>query len=143
LNLKFPESAQELALFNAKIADSKQAENVIIMDMSHIEEAPCDFFVICGCESEPQMKAIADEIKSRCREFGIEKPRSEGLEAREWILVDYFDVVVHIMHKKARDFFKLEKLWADAEFYILNEDGEAEPYDRANLKKLYSEQPTV
>jgi ribosome-associated protein len=141
--LNYPESAKELAEFNAKIADSKHADCVLVMDLSHIEEAPCDYFVVCSSDSEPQMKAIVDTINQKCREFEMEKPRSEGLDAKEWVLVDFFDVVVHIMHKSAREFYKLEKLWADAKFYYLSGEGNFEPYDTANLKKLYSEQTTV
>ncbi len=138
--MNYPESAKELAQFNAKIADDKLAKGILVLDMSAIEEAPCDYFVIASAESEPQLKAIAYEINRRCREFDMKKPRIEGIDGGEWALLDYFDVVVHLMMKQARSFYKLEKLWADAKFYEIDDQGELKPYDISDLKNLYSEQ---
>ena len=70
-----------------------------------------DFFVICSGDSEPQVKAIADNIRRRTPH----KPRHlEGYENLNWVLLDYFDVVVHVFRKDDRDYYNIEKLWADA-----------------------------
>jgi len=75
-----------------------------------------DFFVICTADANTQVKAIADEIDKKLRKDGIKCYHKEGYNSLNWVLLDYFDVVVHIFKKEAREFYKLEKLWGDAVF---------------------------
>lgn len=128
LKLGKPRTSKGLATFNAKIAEDKLAENIYILELTEIETAPADYFVICTCNSDVQVESVTNSILRACKEVGLIKPNTEGMESKEWVLIDYFDVVVHVMLPQSRDFFKLEKLWADAKFYELAESGK--------LKKL-------
>jgi ribosome-associated protein len=74
-----------------------------------------DFFVICSANSEPQLKAIANEIETRLKEHHAVRPTAiDGFPASQWIVLDYLEVVVHIFHRDKRGFYSLEDLWGDA-----------------------------
>jgi ribosome-associated protein len=74
-----------------------------------------DFFVICSATSEPQLKAIANEIQTRLKEdHGVRAVAMDGFPASQWIVLDYLQVVVHIFHRDKRAFYSLEDLWGDA-----------------------------
>jgi ribosome-associated protein len=74
-----------------------------------------DFFVICSAASEPQLKAIANEIETRLREDHAIRPVAiDGFPASQWIVLDYLQVVVHVFHRDKREFYSLEDLWSDA-----------------------------
>jgi ribosome-associated protein len=135
------DKAKDLALMTANLADDKLAKDVLVLDLSKIEIAPADFFVICSCDSEAQVSAIANHIDRTCKTNHIPKPRTEGLEAQEWVLMDFFDVVVHIMLEKSRKFYNLEKLWGDADFYTLNEEGLPIDYDKTGISNILGENP--
>lgn len=126
--LKTPKNSKSLSLFCAKLAAEKLAENIIILDLTDIETAPTDFFVICSCTSEPQLRAVTENIMEKSKKANLERPRTEGELGAEWVLIDYFDVVVHIMLAEIRSFYNIEKLWADAVFYKFN-------YETARLNK--------
>jgi ribosome-associated protein len=92
------------------LALEKKAIELVAMDVRGLSSVT-DFFVICSGDSEPQVKAIADNI----RRSTPHKPRHlEGYENLNWVLLDYFDVVVHVFRKDDRDYYNIEKLWADA-----------------------------
>lgn len=114
-----PRSAKGTALFAAQIAEEKIANDIVVADLTEIEFSPTDYFVFCSCDSDSQMRAIVDEIRNKCTEFDMQKPKVEGLENSYWIIVDFFDVVLHIMHKDARNFYQIEKIWGDAAFYTI------------------------
>ena len=93
----------------------KKGHDIVSIDLREIHNAVCDFFVICHGDSDRQVSAIANAVEDETREQLGEKPwHREGLENSEWVLLDYVSVVVHIFHKDAREFYSLEKLWADA-----------------------------
>jgi len=74
-----------------------------------------DFFVICSATSEPQLKAIANEIETRLKEgHAIRAVAIDGFPASQWMVLDYLQVVVHIFHREKRAFYSLEDLWGDA-----------------------------
>ena len=74
-----------------------------------------DFFVICSANSEPQLKAIANEIETRLKQDHAVRPTAiDGFPASQWIVLDYLEVVVHIFHRDKRGFYSLEDLWGDA-----------------------------
>ena len=74
-----------------------------------------DFFVICSATSEPQLKAIANEIETRLREtYSLRPVAVDGFPASQWMVLDYLQVVVHIFHHDKRSFYSLEALWGDA-----------------------------
>ena len=93
----------------------KKGIDLIKLDLRSLEEAPADFFIICNGNSETQVKAIADNIQYELKQKVNELPSHvEGIQNATWVLIDYFDVVVHVFHQKARKFYQLEKLWNDA-----------------------------
>jgi len=76
--------------------------------------ALCGWFVIASAGNDRQVKAICDEVEAQIRDAGGPKPkRIEGLDSRQWVLMDYGDVVVHVFLQDVREFYDLERLWAD------------------------------
>lgn len=93
----------------------KKGENIISLDLKKIPEAVSDFFIICEASNNNQLRAIADNIEKEVKEKCDEQPfKHEGRQAEQWILIDYVDVVVHIMLPEPRKFYRLEELWSDA-----------------------------
>lgn len=115
--------SKQLAKFCAQVAIEKIAKDVLIIDLLEIETAPAEFFVLCSCDSDVQMRAIVDEINEKCKIENISKPRIEGITSKQWILLDFFDVVMHIMYYEARKYYSLERLWKDGSFYKLATNG--------------------
>lgn len=88
----------------------------MVMDLREIKNAVADFFVICSGSSDKQLSAIADAVDQEVYKTLKENPwHTEGKHNKEWMLLDYTSVVVHIFKKNKREFFALEKLWGDAE----------------------------
>ena len=93
----------------------KKGENIISLDLRKINEAVADFFIICEASNQPQIKAIADNIEEQVRVHCDEDPyHHEGFQSLQWVLVDYVNVVVHVMLPENRKFYKLEEMWSDA-----------------------------
>jgi len=92
---------------------SKKGYDVKIMDLRNVTNI-ADYFVICSAASDTQVKAISDEIDKQLSEQGIKCWHIEGYNTLNWVLMDYFDVVVHIFRSESRNFYNLEKLWGDA-----------------------------
>ncbi len=96
------------------LASNKKAEEIVVLDLRAISTFT-DFFVICSATSEPQLKAIANEIETRLREDHSIRPVAiDGFPASQWIVLDYLQVVVHVFHRDKRSFYSLEDLWGDA-----------------------------
>ena len=93
----------------------KKGENIVSLDLRKIPEAVADFFIICEASNNTQLKAIADfveeEVKKKCGELAY---KHEGRQALQWILIDFVNVVVHIMLPEPRKFYRLEEMWSDA-----------------------------
>jgi ribosome-associated protein len=99
-----------------------KAHNIVVMDLRKVHNAFTDYFVICTGNSDTQIDAIADSVEKFVFEAIAEDPaHKEGKTNREWILLDYIDVVVNIFKKEKRDFYKLEALWGDAEIIQIPE----------------------
>lgn len=112
--------SKKLALEIGELALQKKANRVKLLDVHKITSMT-DFFVICSGNSDIQVKAITDHILDEIAE--VERPYNrEGYDTREWILLDYINVVVHVFHEASRNFYDLERLWIDAEITELNED---------------------
>ncbi|MFQ6606997.1 MAG: ribosome silencing factor [Fidelibacterota bacterium] len=105
-------SADELAHAIAELAAAKKADDVTILDVSQ-QTSITDFLVICSGNSDVHVKAICDTIQEELKP-PVKPWHSEGVENRRWVLLDYVDVVVHIFLQEARDYYQLERLWADA-----------------------------
>lgn len=114
--------SQKLAVLCAQLSDDKLANYIVVLDLNELESAPANFFVLCSCESTAQVSAVSDLILENAKNYRLVKPRLEGNELNEWVVIDFFDVVVHIMIKEIRDFYKIEKLWSDAKFFTVNND---------------------
>lgn len=99
------------------MTDNK-GEDVVLIDVSEIEETVTDAFMICHGNSTTQVKGIAERIIEKVFVNCGEKPISkEGEDKANWIVIDYFNVVVHVLMKETREFYQLEDLWADTEIY--------------------------
>ncbi len=93
----------------------KKGENIISLDLRNVTEAVADYFIICEGSSTTQVKAISDNIEKLVAETtGTYPYKQEGQKNAQWILTDYIDVVVHVMHPETRNFYKLEEMWSDA-----------------------------
>jgi len=94
----------------------KKGNDIVRLDLRNINSSISDYFVICHAESGTQIRAIADSIEKEIFDATQQEPwRKEGLEAAEWIVLDYVDVVIHIFRTEKREFYGIEDLWGDAE----------------------------
>ena len=106
--------SRKLALLCRKLADDKKAENIIILDVREVSSVT-DYFVIASGSSEPHLRAIVEEITDRIREdFGVRPRAVDGTTRAAWVVLDYFDVIVHVMRQDVRERYDLETLWGDA-----------------------------
>lgn len=95
--------------------EDKKAENIVSMDLRKIPEAVADFFIICEANNTTQLKALADYVAYEVKRVCNESPyKQEGKQGLQWILVDYINIVVHIMMPEPRKFYQLEEMWSDA-----------------------------
>ncbi|MFM2286779.1 MAG: ribosome silencing factor [Bacteroidota bacterium] len=116
------DSAEALIDPIIKGIEEKKGKNIQIFDLRQTGNAVCDFFVICNADSGTQVDAIAYSVEHEVKVATGESPwRSEGFENKEWILVDYVNVVVHVFQTPIRDFYKIERLWADAIVRVIPE----------------------
>lgn len=93
----------------------KKGEKILSLDLRKIPEAVADFFIICEATTNIQVKGIADFVQDKVKEVCGETPfKQEGYQHAKWILIDYVNVVVHVMQPETRRFYQLEELWSDA-----------------------------
>ena len=96
--------------------EEKKGESIVSLDLRKIPEAVADFFIICQANSNTQLKAIADFIEEHVKDTCGEYPyKHEGRQAQQWILIDYVNIVVHVMLPEPRKFYQLEEMWSDAQ----------------------------
>lgn len=105
--------AQDLANRITGLIFNKKGYDVKIMDLRQLTSI-ADYFVICSADSDTQVKAIADEVDKELSKEGIKCWHKEGYNTLNWVLLDYFDVVVHVFKSDSRKYYNLEKLWGDA-----------------------------
>ena len=98
----------------AKALDDKRAESIDILNISELTSLG-DYFVICTCNSNVQVRAAADEVEHQMKEAGFEALHTEGYRGGSWILLDFADIIVHVMDRETREFYSLERWWDDAE----------------------------
>ena len=106
--------SKELAIRIAKILDKKMAEGLQVLSIRDLTVL-ADYFVIASGTSSTHVRSLADEVEFQLGQQGVEPQRVEGYEARNWILMDYGGVIVHIFYPEARSYYDLEHLWADAQ----------------------------
>jgi ribosome-associated protein len=106
--------SKKLALECRELADNRKAENIVVLDVAEISSI-ADYFVIASGTSEPHLRAISDEITEKLREQHNVRPRAvDGTLQAGWLVLDYFDVIVHVMRADVREHYDLEGLWGDA-----------------------------
>jgi len=105
--------SKKKALLAREIAYQKKASDMILLDMRKVT-AFTDYFLICNGESDTQVRAIAETITSEMKKRKVKVWHVAGYEEAKWTLLDYGSVVIHIFQPEVRQFYQLEKLWADA-----------------------------
>ena len=105
--------SEEKVRIMATAADAVRASDIAVLDLRGLTII-ADFFLICTGKSSIQLRAIADRIEEKLRDQGVRKLRNEGYQEATWILLDYGDVVAHIMAAEQRDFYSLEEFWSSA-----------------------------
>ena len=99
-----------------KAIQEKKGENIVSLDLRKIHEAVADFFIICEASNPQQIRAIGEsieeEVKKNCDEVAY---KHEGYQALQWVLIDYVNIVVHVMLPEPRKFYQLEEMWSDAQ----------------------------
>ncbi len=104
---------RELALRIADILAETPASDTVVLDIRDLSSF-ADFFVICSGENERQLRAISERLQEELREDGIRPQRTEGTPRSGWMVLDYNAAIVHVFDQELRDFYKMERLWAEA-----------------------------
>ncbi|MBP7827197.1 MAG: ribosome silencing factor [Verrucomicrobia bacterium] len=106
--------SRKLALLCRELADNKKAEDIVILDLRQLSSIT-DYFVIASATSEPHLRAVVNEITDKLqREVGLHPRAVDGKPPSAWLVLDYFDVIVHVMRADLRERYDLEGLWGDA-----------------------------
>src|SRR5262245_52206170 len=106
--------SRKLALLCRELADRRKAEDIVVLDVRKLSSIT-DYFVIATGTSEPHLRAISDEIQDKLREeYGLRPRAVDGTLQTAWLVMDYFDVIVHVMRPDVRQLYDLETLWGDA-----------------------------
>ena len=105
--------SRQVALAAARAASSKQATDIVILDVRELIVIT-DYFVIAGGETERQVRTIVETVEKALRELGVRPTRREGQTEGRWVLLDYVDVVIHMFAPEEREYYDLERLWRDA-----------------------------
>ena len=103
----------ELARLIVQLASDKKAEDIVMLDI-HALSIIADYFVICTGTSDRQVRAIAKDIDEQVGKRGLQPVHIEGMQDATWVLLDYGSVIVHVFDPATRDYYRLEKLWAEA-----------------------------
>jgi ribosome-associated protein len=105
----------DLVAIAIEALSDKKAINPVLMDFKELKGALCDSFLICHGNSRVQVEAITDHLTAEIkRKTGLAPAHIEGMENAEWVLIDYFDLVIHVFQETRRKFYNIEQLWADA-----------------------------
>lgn len=108
------QSSMNVLEYVVKAADSKQAEDIIALDMKNVSLL-ADYFVVLHANNDRQLNAITQSILEEADKNNQNVKRVEGKDGGKWILIDLGDVIVHLFNQEERDFYKIERLWSDAE----------------------------
>jgi ribosome-associated protein len=104
----------------------KKAADIVVLNLKDLKNAVADYFIICSASSDTQLDAIARSVEEEVEKLTGQNPwQTEGRMNREWVLLDYVDVVVHVFLRDRRQFYALEELWGDAEIKYITEEAEA------------------
>ena len=103
----------EIMQKTVKLLDAKKAEDIAVLDIRELTSIG-DYFIIASASNTTLVKTLAEEVEDKLSEQGVQPRRIEGANSAMWILIDYYDVVVHIFYAETRGFYCLERLWGDA-----------------------------
>lgn len=103
-----------------KVLDAKKAEDIEVLGIRDLTVLS-DYFVIANGTSTTHTKTLADEVEFQLSQEGIKPARTEGHNGSNWIIIDYSDIIVHVFYKETREFYQLERLWADGEHVDIEE----------------------
>lgn len=116
-------TAEQIRDFVVRGMQEKKGHDIVVMDLRNVKNAICDYFVICSGNSDTQIDAISTSIEEEVYKASKQDPwHKEGKLNREWILLDYVDVVAHVFKKERRAFYDLEQLWGDAEIRLIEDN---------------------
>ncbi|HXZ78929.1 MAG TPA: ribosome silencing factor [Terriglobales bacterium] len=110
---KIDQTRQQL-LAAIEAAESRKADDIVLLEMGKHSGAFTDYFLICSGSNPRQIQAIADAVQEQLQKSGLRPAHVEGYNQAEWVLLDYVDFVVHIFSTRARNFYNLERLWKSA-----------------------------
>lgn len=108
-----------------KALDDKKASNIELLDVSK-QSSLGDYFVVASCQSTVQVRACVDEVEEQLEKEGIVVLHKEGYSTGSWVLMDYGDVVIHVMQQEVREFYGIERLWDEAGTAVKAEDQKAD-----------------
>lgn len=118
------EQIEQLAATVVQGMRERKARDIVTLDLRHIPNTVCDFFVICSGDSNTHVEGISGSVQEMTRKQLNDRPwHVEGLGNSEWVLLDYVNVVVHVFQREPRDYYSIERLWADAIITEHDEDG--------------------
>ena len=119
-------NSEQLANLVVAGMQEKKASDIVVLNLTKVKNAVADYFIICTGNSDTQLDAISDSIEEVVYKNSKQDPwHREGRQQKEWVLLDYVDVVAHVFKKDRRDFFALEELWGDAEVVHVDTETEA------------------
>ena len=104
-----------------ELIKSKKGYDITILDVKKLSSLT-EYFIICSSDSEPQTRSIMNHIKKELSKKKTKPYQIEGLDYCDWVLMDYFDIVIHIFKKEIRDFYNIERLWGDAKITKIKDD---------------------
>jgi ribosome-associated protein len=119
-------NSEQLANLIVAGMQEKKASDIVVLNLTKVKNAVADYFIICTGNSDTQLDAISDSIEEVVyKEIKQDPWHREGRLQKEWVLLDYVDVVAHVFKKDRRDFFALEELWGDADIVHVSSETEA------------------
>lgn len=123
--------AKELVQLIKEACEDKKAEDIVILDIRKMS-AISDYFVIATGNSDPHVRAIADNVLDKLEAHKQKCIHKEGLQESKWVLLDFSDVIVHVFYHETRKFYNLERLWGEAAKF---QEAKAKPKSKVRLKK--------
>ena len=118
---KVTDTSAQLADVIIEAIKEKKGSEIVLLNLKEIPNSVCDYFIVCSGDSSTQVSAIANSIDFEVKKVLNEDAwHKEGFQNSEWILLDYVTVVVHVFQPEARNFYRIEKLWSDAEIKVVS-----------------------
>ncbi|HUU26856.1 MAG TPA: ribosome silencing factor [archaeon] len=119
---KSQKKIRELVFFAGECCLEKKGDDVVVLNLRKVSDVT-DYFLICGGYTDIHVRAVTEHmIESMKKRYNISPWHVEGMENGRWVLVDYIDFVIHIFQPETRDFYQLERLWADAERFEISDE---------------------